>query len=35
MSVETARSETVEPLDCEIEAERNFGRARLTLLRRP
>ena len=35
MSVETARADAVEPLDCKLEAERNFGRARLTLLRRP
>ena len=35
MAVETARSDTVEPGDWSIEATRNVGRARLTLLRRP
>ena len=35
MSVETARADAVEPLDYKLEAERNYGRARLTLLRRP
>ena len=35
MSVETARGEAVEPLDYKIDVEREFGRARLTLLRRP
>ena len=35
MTVETARGEAVEPLDYEIETERDFGRAKLTLLRRP
>jgi 16S rRNA (guanine966-N2)-methyltransferase len=35
MSVETARADPVEPLDHSIEVERDFGRARLTLLRRP
>jgi 16S rRNA (guanine966-N2)-methyltransferase len=35
MSVETARSDRVDPLDYAVEVERVFGRARLTLLRRP
>ena len=35
MSVETARGDAVEPLDFVVEAERDFGRAKLTLLRRP
>jgi 16S rRNA (guanine966-N2)-methyltransferase len=35
MSVETARGEVVDPLDYVIELEREFGRARITLLRRP
>ncbi len=35
MSVESARSERVEPLDYAIELERDIGRARITLLRRP
>lgn len=35
MSVETARGETVDPLDYVVDVERVFGRARLTLLRRP
>ena len=35
MSVETARSELVDPGDYTIEAERDFGRAKLTLLRQP
>ena len=35
LSVETARGEAVEPLDYAVEAERDFGRAKLTLLRRP
>lgn len=34
MSVETARDEPVNPLDYTFEAEREFGRAKLTLLRR-
>ncbi len=34
MSVETARSERVEPAGFSLEAEREVGRARLTLLRR-
>jgi 16S rRNA (guanine966-N2)-methyltransferase len=35
MSIETDRREPVDPIDYEIEAEREFGRARITLLRRP
>ena len=35
LCIETARAETVEPLELAIEAERDFGRAKLTLLRRP
>ena len=35
MSIETARGDSVEPLDFNIELERDFGRAKLTLLRRP
>ena len=35
MSVETARSESVDPLSLSLEAARDVGRARLTLLRRP
>jgi len=35
MSVETASPENVEPAGLEVEAIRNVGRARLTLLRRP
>ena len=35
MSVETARGETLDPLDYVVEVERVFGRASLTLLRRP
>lgn len=35
MSVETARRERVEPLGYAIELEREIGRARITLLRRP
>jgi len=35
MSVETARGDTVEPLGYALEIEREFGRARITLLRRP
>ena len=34
MSVETARGDAVDPLDLEIDAERDMGRARLSLLRR-
>ncbi|MEO5774661.1 MAG: 16S rRNA (guanine(966)-N(2))-methyltransferase RsmD [Sphingomicrobium sp.] len=34
MSVETARGDRFDPGDCSIEAERDVGRARLTLLRR-
>jgi 16S rRNA (guanine966-N2)-methyltransferase len=35
LSVETARCEAVEPGDYEIEATRDVGRTRITLLRRP
>jgi 16S rRNA (guanine966-N2)-methyltransferase len=35
MSVETARGEPVGPCDYAVELEREFGRVRLTLLRRP
>jgi hypothetical protein len=35
MSVETRRDDIVEPGKCQIEATRDVGRARLTLLRRP
>ena len=35
MSVETRRGDRVEPAGLSIEAERDVGRARLTLLRRP
>lgn len=35
MSVETDRRDPVEPGDYEIDTEREFGRARITLLRRP
>jgi 16S rRNA (guanine966-N2)-methyltransferase len=35
MSVETARSEAIEPGDLQFETARDIGRARLTLLRRP
>jgi 16S rRNA (guanine966-N2)-methyltransferase len=35
MAVETARDDNVDPGDWTIDAERNVGRARLTLLRRP
>jgi 16S rRNA (guanine966-N2)-methyltransferase len=34
MAVETSRGDRVEPLALEIDAERDMGRARLTLLRR-
>lgn len=34
-SIETARSDAVEPGDLVVEATREVGRARLTLLRRP
>jgi hypothetical protein len=33
MSVETARTQSVDPGEWEIAAEREVGRARLTLLR--
>ena len=35
MSVETARGDGVNPGDLQVEATRDVGRARLTLLRRP
>ena len=35
MSVETSRGDDVDPADLVIEATRDVGRARLTLLRRP
>jgi 16S rRNA (guanine966-N2)-methyltransferase len=35
MSVETSRTDSVDPGPLVIEAERDIGRARLTLLRRP
>lgn len=35
LAVETARGDRVEPADLEVEAERDSGRARLTLLWRP
>jgi 16S rRNA (guanine966-N2)-methyltransferase len=35
MSIETRRDDEVEPAEFVIEANRNVGRARLTLLRRP
>jgi 16S rRNA (guanine966-N2)-methyltransferase len=35
MTVETGRGDEVEPADLKIEATRDVGRARLTLLRRP
>ena len=35
MSVETARGDAVDPGRLELAAERDVGRARLTLLRRP
>lgn len=35
MSIETSRSDTVEPGELLVEAIRDVGRARLTLLRRP
>jgi 16S rRNA (guanine966-N2)-methyltransferase len=35
MSVETSRNDKVDSLDLELEATRDVGRARLTLLRRP
>lgn len=34
LTVETARGDRVDPLDCIVEVERDFGRAKLTLLRR-
>ena len=34
VAVETARGERVDPLSLEVEAERDVGRARLTLLRK-
>lgn len=35
MSVETGRDDTVDPLGLELDAVRDVGRARLSLLRRP
>lgn len=35
MSVETDRRDPVDPCDYELDAEREIGRARITLLRRP
>jgi len=35
MSIETSREDSVEPGELEVEATRDVGRARLTLLRRP
>lgn len=35
LAVETGRAERVDPLDHAVEVERDIGRARLTLLRRP
>ena len=35
MSVETSRDDAVDPLGLELDAVRDVGRARLTLLRRP
>jgi 16S rRNA (guanine966-N2)-methyltransferase len=35
MSVETSRDDSVQPGELAVEATRNVGRARLTLLRRP
>jgi 16S rRNA (guanine966-N2)-methyltransferase len=35
MAVETDRREPVDPGDYEIDVEREIGRARITLLRRP
>ncbi len=35
LCVETARGDPIEPTDLTVEAERDVGRARLTLLRRP
>ncbi|MFL6742840.1 MAG: 16S rRNA (guanine(966)-N(2))-methyltransferase RsmD [Sphingomicrobium sp.] len=35
MSVETSRGDSLDPAGLEVEAERDVGRARLTLLRRP
>ena len=34
VAIETARGEAIDPLSLEVEAERDVGRARLTLLRR-
>ena len=35
LSVETDRPDSVEPGDYDVEVEREIGRARITLLRRP
>jgi len=35
MAVETERGDSVDPLDLVLEVERDIGRARVTLLRRP
>jgi 16S rRNA (guanine966-N2)-methyltransferase len=35
VAIETSRGERVEPLTLEVQAERDVGRARITLLRRP
>jgi 16S rRNA (guanine966-N2)-methyltransferase len=34
LAIESERGDPVEPTDCRIEAERDIGRARITLLRR-
>jgi hypothetical protein len=35
VSIETARGDAVDPGDLAVDAARDVGRARLTLLRRP
>lgn len=35
LSIETGRGDAVNPLDFEVDSEREFGRARITLVRRP
>ena len=35
LAVETERGDSVDPLDLSLEVERDIGRARVTLLRRP